>query len=1005
MKKTNHLEGLNCPCSLTLAACLALTLLPAAAHAQLATGPSGSTNSPAPPGDSTNGLAGANISTNPVVMAAPAPPVDTNVQRVVRPTAGGAVGDFGAHVVWFANDADTPSGAISIQLPQPPAWREPITLRTRVVGLCYWLASGPAAGQTVLVASLTNSIGEILPPASVHYPDALGPGLGLIYNYTQSSIEQDLIINTQLPAPASVLPGADESQVMLGVITEFLDQTRPRHTPVTVDLSQAKGQLGLGAGPDSLAGEDLDFGPMRILGSGQAFFMGSASGPTVPTATAWVEQPDPDPSARLMHYYVVDSTPYVLVKAQLATLPASQQPGHAQFKPARDLKTMLAALRRPHTPALAPSPLVARRSSLLTSPMAVAKAGAEPPRGLLLDYIMVAMPLLNIDFGGVAGSKVGPAAAGRGTNDYWNPWYYPYNSSVTLTNLAWADSSRSTVGATVQNAPGDWANGAADPMMNTYMYANQYTGNITITLTNLPSGTWDFYLYGHGPTADNSIFYVGTNGPLATTTSSTTWSNGLPANWTNGQQYVLFSSVPVTNGRPVVITVTPDSLGYSLICGLQAECAAPTTIYLTTNSSYLYLGTTNYFGAGTPASPYWGSFDTILHTLATPWTRIVLGPGTFFTHGSQSDNELLQEGQTLLGDPAGTTVQRENGVEYTWYNIIWCDSSNNWVTAQNLTMECDTNQASNITHYSVWGIALWGNNCTVSGVKVLHHTAWYAKGEAAAIMLGSEPTNALAWNAPWSSNNVVTGCTVTNCAGDDAINGIGWNGGGIISSNNIYLPATNNPPPVGSCPAGKCINASGYYGLTCLSNNCFGGRWGFYQDPGWQSNVVIQGNSFIGQSVGGVALGCYTNNCPLVGAYIYDLTISGNTIKVIDGDGSAGIDIMNIDTNGWMSITNVTISSNTIASYPGTNGSPLEPICLATQSYGKHPQGGTNYYFWTCYIGHNKIEPYLNCQVTDEFQMQLWTIDSNTALDGSSLGTTYFPTNGTYTNYWWPGHY
>jgi len=43
MKKTNHLEGLNCPCSLTLAACLALTLLPAAAHAQLATGPSGST--------------------------------------------------------------------------------------------------------------------------------------------------------------------------------------------------------------------------------------------------------------------------------------------------------------------------------------------------------------------------------------------------------------------------------------------------------------------------------------------------------------------------------------------------------------------------------------------------------------------------------------------------------------------------------------------------------------------------------------------------------------------------------------------------------------------------------------------------------------------------------------------------------------------------------------------------------------------------------------------------
>ena len=71
----------------------------------------------------------------------------------------------------------------------------------------------------------------------------------------------------------------------------------------------------------------------------------------------------------------------------------------------------------------------------------------------------------------------------------------------------------------------------------------------------------------------------------------------------------------------------------------------------------------------------------------------------------------------------------------------------------------------------------------------------------------------------------------------------------------------------------------------------------------------------------------------------------------------------------------------------------------------KVPQGGTNYFFANCYVGHNKIEPYPSCLVTNEFQMQSWTNDSNTALDGSSLGTTYFPTNGTYTNYWWPGHY
>jgi len=53
----------------------------------------------------------------------------------------------------------------------------------------------------------------------------------------------------QLPAPASVLPGADESQVMIGVITAFLDQIRPRHSPVVVDLLPAKQRLGLGSWP------------------------------------------------------------------------------------------------------------------------------------------------------------------------------------------------------------------------------------------------------------------------------------------------------------------------------------------------------------------------------------------------------------------------------------------------------------------------------------------------------------------------------------------------------------------------------------------------------------------------------------------------------------------------------------------------------------------------------------------------------------------------------------
>jgi hypothetical protein len=489
------------------------------------------------------------------------------VNQAIRPSADGAVADFGPHKVSFAIDANT-DDAIQIQLPQPSPLQSPMVLRSHVVGLCYWAASGPS----VMIASLTNSTGQIVPPAAVSYPDALGQGYDIVYHYSQSSIEQDIVIKARLPEPESVLPaGTDESQVMLGVITEFVDPPEPTHSPVWVDLTQPEQALGV-QGPGGLMAEDLLFGAMRILGQGRCF-VGGAGGPAVPTATTWLGQPRQTPaqSWRGSDCYVVDSTPYVLVKAQLAALPAGQGTGHGMFKPAKDLKTMLAGVPHHWPPATL-------HSSLAPRPMSLAKAGARPGPGLVLDWTMVYNYLLNIDFGGVLNAKVGPAAVGQSTNDFWNPWYYPTNSLVTVTNLAWANSTTSGVGVTVQNAPGDWANGAADAMMNTYMYQYMYqsTGAITITVANLPGqGAWDFYLYGHGPTVDNSVFQLScgaaTWGTLSNAVSG--W-NTLP-NWVQGDEYVVFPSVPVASGQSVVISVLPDDINYSLICGLQANAVVP----------------------------------------------------------------------------------------------------------------------------------------------------------------------------------------------------------------------------------------------------------------------------------------------------------------------------------------------------------------------------------------------------------------------------------------------
>ncbi len=539
--------------------------------------------SPGPPGTSTNDLGSASVWTNPVVVAAPAPPVDPSVIREIRPVAGGAVADFAPHKVSFALSA---AGGIQVQLPQPFASQQPVVLSSHLLGLCYWAISGTNAGQSAMIASLSDSTGQILPPTTVLYPDALGTGFDVLYNYSDSLIEQDILIKGQLPAPNSVLPATtDERDVMLGVITEFINPPEPRHSMGTVDLTQMNQQLGVD-GPASMAGEDLLFGPMRILGAGHALLLGTKEGPAVPTVTTWTREATPDGFGG--RCFVLDSVPYPLVKAQLTALPAGKGKGHGMFKPAPDLKTMLASIPRP-SPAET-SAFGIRHSAfspLGTRPMSLAKVGTRPAPGLMIDYIFSLGNLLNIDFGGVQGTKVGPAQVGHSTNDYWNPWYEPYQTNYTLNNLSWANGTLSRVSVTVQNAPGDWANGASDPMMNTYTYSYAPPDNpeILITLTNLPSATYDFYLYGHGPTTDNSIFCLSNSltncGPFSTSVSL--W-NTLP-NWVEGDEYVLFRGIPVVSNQPVSITVATNSLNYALICGLQATlsgnatypCAPPPT--------------------------------------------------------------------------------------------------------------------------------------------------------------------------------------------------------------------------------------------------------------------------------------------------------------------------------------------------------------------------------------------------------------------------------------------
>ena len=194
-----------------------------------------------------------------------------------------------------------------------------------------------------------------------------------------------------------------------------------------------------------------------------------------------------------------------------------------------------------------------------------------------------AQSLINIDFGAGGHSlKTGFAATGQSTNDAWNlfrlydPKYTPGMALVfsgRLAGLKLADGTATEVAIDVTNAPGVWGNATGDAMYDSYVFAPD-GGNITVTLSKLDPGRYNFYLYGHADAdasgEQTSLFKLrsaGTNyGPL-TTMSTGAWKAAMP--WQENQQYVVFRDVQVRAGAPVVIEVLPGPNGIAVLNGLQ----------------------------------------------------------------------------------------------------------------------------------------------------------------------------------------------------------------------------------------------------------------------------------------------------------------------------------------------------------------------------------------------------------------------------------------------------
>ena len=170
----------------------------------------------------------------------------------------------------------------------------------------------------------------------------------------------------------------------------------------------------------------------------------------------------------------------------------------------------------------------------------------------------------------------GPAAYGESPSDFWNLYsrdgvaggFRTLGSVVPLVN---ASGAQTMAGLTIANAPGAWGSGHPNPLMSTYLYPLGGGSRITLTLTNLPTGTYDLFLYGHGGPGDayNTAFSVSSGEMFVGTKSTSITPAWMQTNWVEGQQYVRFSDVFVSSGQPLLIYADPGLGGLACVNGLQ----------------------------------------------------------------------------------------------------------------------------------------------------------------------------------------------------------------------------------------------------------------------------------------------------------------------------------------------------------------------------------------------------------------------------------------------------
>src|SRR3984957_20238633 len=198
---------------------------------------------------------------------------------------GSAAATNGQHQVYFP--ADIYQGQIELVMP------DGTQLHSRPMGMSY-----DDGTNTVLIAALTNSVGQLLSSNQVIYPNAfVGFNADLLYTYTKAGLEQDVVLRQQPPTPGSL--GFNPQITRLQLLTEFFDTPDPQTIRVTH--------------PNGLSDATLQFGA-TVMGRGRAFLTGDQqANDSVRVCKSWQHVEG--------RTFLVEEVPVAKLETSWATLP------------------------------------------------------------------------------------------------------------------------------------------------------------------------------------------------------------------------------------------------------------------------------------------------------------------------------------------------------------------------------------------------------------------------------------------------------------------------------------------------------------------------------------------------------------------------------------------------------------------------------------------------------------------------------------------------------------